>query len=330
MKKLLLTSFIGAFFALTIRAEVTIKIDADRHGLEITRDESGQSHIRANGFHLTTEAGAPELPYIEKTYYLPFNAVNANLIIKEGNRITVSKDFTPFPSQGLIKTGAIGEETSFIPLSKEYETGIYPKDAATIVCEDIIMEQNLVTVAFYPYVYDADQKTLYQRNLDVTITYETDDEKEGIKVLPSFNRREAARELVMSLVENPQDVRMFEDNKETSARKIQPLRTGGDGTSNPDYIIITCDSLVEAFQPLAEWKNRKGIPTIIETTEYIDTHYEGIDLCEKIRNYTKKQEDIRGIGMYFLLGGDASIIPSREYNGYEFREVTDIYYINRA
>lgn len=41
----------------------------------------------------------------------------------------------------------------------------------------------------------------------------------------------------------------------------------------------------------------------------------------------EKQEQW-GTGLYFLLGGDYSILPSREYRGSEFTEVSDTYFVN--
>ncbi|MBO4443520.1 MAG: hypothetical protein J5814_01960 [Bacteroidaceae bacterium] len=329
MRKILFAFLTCLIPVLSVKSEITVRVDAETRGTEMTKDVQGYCHLYAEGMRLVTEAGAPEIPYMLKTFYVPYNAVNVKLVINEGERIPIYRDYTPFPSQGLVKVGSDDETADFIPLAKEYQSGIYPKVAAEIVSEEIIMKQNLVNVALYPFLYDAEAHILYRRTLDVSITYQTDARKETMKPIPSENRRNAALSLVRSMVENPEDVEMPTANH-TGQRRIQPLQTGGDGTYVPDYIIITSPDLVGTFQPLAEWKTRTGIPTIIETTEYIDEHYEGVDLCERIRNYLEEKEEQWGVALYILLGGDASIIPSREYNGHEFREVTDAYYVNRS
>lgn len=329
MRKILFAFLTCLIPVLSVKSEITVRVDAETRGTEMTKDVQGYCHLYAEGMRLVTEAGAPEIPYMLKTFYVPYNAVNVKLVINEGERIPIYRDYIPFPSQGLVKVGSDDETADFIPLAKEYQSGIYPKVAAKIVSEEIIMKQNLVNVALYPFLYDAEAHILYRRTLDVSITYQTDARKETMKPIPSENRRNAALSLVRSMVENPEDVEMPTANH-TGQRRIQPLQTGGDGTYVPDYIIITSPDLVTTFQPLAEWKTRTGIPTIIETTEYIDEHYEGVDLCERIRNYLEEKEEQWGVALYILLGGDASIIPSREYNGHEFREVTDAYYVNRS
>ncbi|MHA2287449.1 MAG: C25 family cysteine peptidase [Promethearchaeota archaeon] len=78
-------------------------------------------------------------------------------------------------------------------------------------------------------------------------------------------------------------------------------------------IIINDSSYLSAVSPLAEWKNEKGVKTIV-LSNYSD--YEGRDKAEQIRNMIKsyyEKENIRWV----LLAGDAedTLIPIREvYN----------------
>ncbi|MFX1325491.1 MAG: C25 family cysteine peptidase, partial [Promethearchaeota archaeon] len=96
---------------------------------------------------------------------------------------------------------------------------------------------------------------------------------------------------------------------------------------------------IDALKPLRDWKNEKGVKTIILSNF---SAYEGIDDQEKIRNMIKsyyEEENIRWV----LLAGDAenSLIPIREvYNpdvlrwgggrsetvGGEYYKPTDFYY----
>jgi len=75
------------------------------------------------------------------------------------------------------------------------------------------------------------------------------------------------------------------------------------------YIIITSNTLAPYFQPLVEWKRRKGILAGIYTTSYIYSSFGGRDNAEKIRNFIKTMAD-SGV-IYVLLGGDTDIIPAR-------------------
>ncbi|MFX1480498.1 MAG: C25 family cysteine peptidase, partial [Promethearchaeota archaeon] len=107
-----------------------------------------------------------------------------------------------------------------------------------------------------------------------------------------------------------------------------------------EMLIITPDneSFINAVKPLEEWKNEKGVKTIILSNFSL---YNGRDKAEKIRNMIKdfyQQENIQWV----LLAGDATedLIPTRyvynpdtveyggsEYNGYdEYYKPTDYYY----
>jgi len=92
----------------------------------------------------------------------------------------------------------------------------------------------------------------------------------------------------------------------------------------PDYIIITSEQLRPTFKQLADWKTKKGIPTIIKTVEEIEPNYFGSDLQEKIRNYLKECYSKWGAGMFVLLGGDVNVIPGRIYDNYGVP--SDLYY----
>jgi hypothetical protein len=78
-------------------------------------------------------------------------------------------------------------------------------------------------------------------------------------------------------------------------------------------IIVNDSSYVNAASPLMEWKNEKGVKTIIA---YNYSDYEGRDKAEKIRNMIKDYYEKENI-TWVLLAGDAEeeLIPIREvYN----------------
>jgi hypothetical protein len=107
-----------------------------------------------------------------------------------------------------------------------------------------------------------------------------------------------------------------------------------------EMLIITPDnhSFIEAATPLIEWKNEKGVKTIILSNF---SSYEGRDKAEKIRNMIKSYYLTENI-QWVLLAGDATedLLPTRyvynpdtveysgsEYNGYnEYYKPTDFYY----
>jgi len=91
-----------------------------------------------------------------------------------------------------------------------------------------------------------------------------------------------------------------------------------DGTETPnrqgeiEYLIVTTQDMAPAFDVLAAWKTRKGVPVLVKTVEEIYNEYEGVDAAEQVRNYI--------IGLYaeqplkrLLLGGDTPSVPHREF-----------------
>ena len=107
-----------------------------------------------------------------------------------------------------------------------------------------------------------------------------------------------------------------------------------------EMLIITPDnqSFIDAVTPLTEWKNEKGVRTIILTNF---SSYEGRDTAEKIRNMIKSYYQTENI-QWVLLAGDTQddLIPIRyvynpdtieydgsEYNGFnDYYKPTDFYY----
>ena len=78
-------------------------------------------------------------------------------------------------------------------------------------------------------------------------------------------------------------------------------------------IIVNDSSFVDSVTPLMNWKNEKGVKTIIL---YNYTEYEGRDKAERIRNMIKEYHEKENI-QWVLLAGDAeeNLIPIREvYN----------------
>ena len=96
-----------------------------------------------------------------------------------------------------------------------------------------------------------------------------------------------------------------------------------------EYVIITSDNFESYFQPLADWKTKKGVPAVVRTVSWIDEQLPGRrDTAERIRFFI--QDAYASWGTTFvLLGGDTSIVPVRfawsaYYGGWDVS--TDLYY----
>ena len=81
--------------------------------------------------------------------------------------------------------------------------------------------------------------------------------------------------------------------------------------SDVEYVIVTPAALAPAFQALADWKTRRGVPAVVQTIESIlATTRQGADLQETIRNYLQDAYTHWSV-QWVLLGGDTPLIPAR-------------------
>ncbi|MDD5529186.1 MAG: C25 family cysteine peptidase [bacterium] len=82
-------------------------------------------------------------------------------------------------------------------------------------------------------------------------------------------------------------------------------------SSDPvDFIIITTDELKPAYETLKSWRIEKGINCDIKTVDWIAQNYPGADTPDRIRNFLKSAYTDWNT-RYVLLGGDPSIVPTR-------------------
>lgn len=104
---------------------------------------------------------------------------------------------------------------------------------------------------------------------------------------------------------------------------------------SPMVLLITDESLEQAWEPFATFKTRIGLPTKVTTVQAVDKKYEGVDIQEKIRacvlSYIDKHET-----KYIILGGDSGpkgsgLVPDRDtpHRQMGYRDIpTDLYYLS--
>ena len=150
--------------------------------------------------------------------------------------------------------------------------------------------------AVYPlqYVPLTGKLTLYTEMV-LRITYE---EAKVIETRISDSQKELFSKDVRTLVINPEDIENF----------APPLSV----SENPDldYVIITSSSFASNFQPLADWRTKKGFKTEVKTIEWIYSNYSGRDGQERIRNFIIDYFTNHGL-KYVLLAGDNLVVPGR-------------------
>ncbi|MFP4580352.1 MAG: C25 family cysteine peptidase [Candidatus Sumerlaeia bacterium] len=98
------------------------------------------------------------------------------------------------------------------------------------------------------------------------------------------------------------------------------------------YLLITNSTLIDEFQPLLDWKTKKGVPALAMDVADIYTNYAGADNQEKIKACIKYFAENHNT-VWVALAGDDNIIPDRDcygqVNGTQYTEKTiptDLYY----
>lgn len=311
--------------SLCARAQIRDTLIVQQNDIIIELDGQGYHHVKYGDNHVM-EAGAPELPIITKQYYIPNDAADIQLTATILNEQQLDGVYNVYPSQGLIPITQ--EKRPFVELSDTWSDSIYPPTVADILSDSRIFGYRIVTICYHPFAYNVGSGALITRNVGISLSYTVSSDGSS-ETLQSSYRKNKCKEYVKSLVENPDllDETTAEESVSTYTREV-PIRLFAEGRPIPDFIIITNEELKPAFRQLAEWKTRRGIYTVIETTEYIDSVCSGVDLCEKIRNYIQEKEDCWGEGLAILLGGGIDIIPARTFMGMYGYEVSDMYYID--
>ena len=299
-------------------------------------DKTEMASEKQNGFdkiswkteHTTQEIGKPELPVYRVSYVLPVDAVVTGVTFRNKNKQKLDGSYYLYPAQEPVPTDNSKDVKFSAPDSKIYESNTpYPNKLYDIESDRFLQGYHIVTLLIYPFEYIPKSRTLnYYTDLDYTIQYTLGGNTAEIKPLTqTVLRAEQCKNFVKSLVQNTDAVEVFGSNalsirdgkksiqKSSGTQKVKALSVVDEIV--PEYIIITCNSLKSTFQTLADWKTKKGVFTIIKTTEEIANTYSGIDLPEKIRKYIIDAYTKWGGGLYVLLGGDTNIVPARMVQG---------------
>jgi len=255
------------------------------------------------GVRYPTDPGKPLLPFWTLTLVIPQGMRVARVDVVSGPSADIPCPYPVLPVQPPVSTNQPTLPQFVPPDASVYGSSApWPAQLYEVGPVGIKSGFRLVTLNLYPLRYQPSQNNLVlARSLRVTVHYEPD--------LSAVPERLTERQLqffssgVRALVANPEDV-----NRYAPAERSTDFGTY-------DYVIITNSTLEPAFQRLVNWRTRKGYSTVVRTTTWINSNYTGRDLQEKIRNFIRDYYTNYGT-IWVLLGGDNSIVPSRQARTY--------------
>jgi hypothetical protein len=266
--------------------------------------QNGYDDIHLNEGDYITDVGKPMMPIKNIQIALPSDMKATNIYINDIKEQKLEGTYILYPAQPARPIGTTEYESWFVqPDTQTYKSSqTYPLISIELTGQSDLAGQSIANIAIYPIHYVPLQKKL---TLVTSITFTI--EGIGGYVCGDFlskhisdSGRNIYQQMVKNMVINPEDVAL------QSSLNPQPL---GVGPGDYDYVIITQDSWVDAFQPLQDWKTRKGIPANIVTTTWIYNSggYGGSNV-EKIRAFV--QDIYMNWGTTFvLLGGDVDVVP---------------------
>ena len=256
--------------------------------------------VRLKGCELTDRVGEPQLPVYIARIVLPCGS-----IVKEVRAKSLAYEDLPGkyhiypvqPPQVLCKDE---KDIVFIPPADSVYNSAnpYPSKLIEFAGTGHLGGYQIASFLVYPVQYiPKDRKLRLHTKIEFVVHFEQNKAAYPLQAKCRSNKGQKLYEdLIKPLVLNPDDV------KPPLYKSMPP--------NGYEYVIITSNEFVDAFEPLAHWNTKRGIPTVIRTTSWIYSNFDGIDEAERIRNFIKVAYQDSGL-VWVLLGGDVDIVPPR-------------------
>ncbi len=288
--------------------------------------KSGYDLITYQDYEISQKTGAPVLPFAIIQFDLPAGKEIAGITIISTKSEFLEGEYLISPAQ---PPQILSDKTKYKAVSPDTHiyasNDAYPKDIIEISKSGFLSGNPIGSLFVFPLQYFPLQKKIkFYSEVEITVQYKTSGK------FPRMPKQSGYSKQVKDILLN----KMVKDYNDAETEKF-PAEYQNALLSNEEhlYVIITSDDLVPHFQPLADWKLKKGLSATIVTTSHIYSNYTGIDNQEKIRNFIIDAYQHWGT-VWILLGGDTDIIPHRtafafdcEYGDYKENYIPcDLYY----
>jgi hypothetical protein len=261
--------------------------------------------IYLKGCDITDQVGEPQLPVKLLHVALPPGSKVEQVVVTKAESQILPDEYHIFPAQPPQILSKMDEPISFVqPKPKVYNLlEEYPGKLVEYTQTGFLGGYQLAGLLVYPVQYiPAQKKIKFYSHIEFKIYYTS-----GGKTPFPVKKRSKAVEAVYEKIIQKATLNPKHATPNLKAEKLLPsLLPSGDY----EYVIITDDTFVSTFQPLADWKTKKGVPAEIVTTDWIYANYPGYDQAEQVRNFIKDAYQNWGT-IWLLLGGDTNIVPDR-------------------
>ena len=271
--------------------------------------------VKLKGCQLKRHIGEPALPMKSISLVMPPTAKITDIRVLSSENITIEGEYTILPAQPPAPTSTLTypNETEFAAQKASvYSTSdMYPGEIFRYTGEGSLRGHKIVSITLFPVQYvPAEKRLIFYKDVTLCINYNLT--PDGATAIAIATEKSEFTSIAKKTVSNPDDVDRFAFTYPTKKKHFSPSQKGFYGVSSNDikYVIITNDAMKDAFQPLADWKTKKGVPAEIMTVSSIEANYSGIDTQERIRNFINDTRMNRSTE-WVLLGGDTDVVPCR-------------------
>jgi len=260
----------------------------------------GYDLVTLDGAHYTTTPADPMLPLLSIQLLLPPDTEPSDISCVYGGTVYIPGDYSILPAPRPTRFSSDAAANIPHPNAETYSSVLpYPRSVARLAGGGSTGGYRMASVAVTPLQYiPATGELLLHTNVEITVETVLAERTPAALALSSS----AGAALASSAI-NPEAASAY-------------MSMGSRDRGSAEYLIICPESMATAFEPLAEWKTRKGVPAEIITLEEIYTTplYNGRDEAEEIRKCIADR--YAGGVEWVLLGGDTDVLPARD--AYDF------------
>jgi len=286
------------------------------------------NHLHMPNAGYMTINGSPAVPIVKRYFEVSYGVSLSLNILYTDNQIldsgfNVVPAFEPYDEYpGAPEPTPARNETL-------YNTDFYyPTECASIDSEwatnpMVIRGHRILPVTFYPVQFNPVQgKLRVYSKIEVRIEY---DYPAHVDAVPSRLESPAFVTLCEGLIAN------YRYRPDFHADPYVPLWEPEQEDLGAEYLIITHDDFYDAVQPLAEWKERKGVRTrVVKTSEIAPA---ALLTANEIFDYIQTAYNTwNPAPSYLLLVGDSEYIPTHYHTTHKSsshggaKTPTDLYY----
>ncbi|OPX18603.1 hypothetical protein BXT86_00285 [candidate division WOR-3 bacterium 4484_100] len=261
-----------------------------------------------------TKVSEPMLPMLCVTFVIPTNVTVTGFTIEEKDSVQIDGNYQIFPSQPIWRSDG-SPRPNFVPPDTSIYNSLLPYPGKIVELSRVgyFAGIKLAKVFVFPIQYiPGERKLILFTHFRVNLQFEPASDQSLPVVRRTQQQHNRYINLAKKMVVNPNQVDLFANQPPIVPDSMFPQSSSGNPLPKGPgtLIIITADSLVDAFGPLAEWYRQRGIRTDFKTIESINEEFGTDDLQTKIRKFIRNAYINRGTE-YILLGGDTDVIPER-------------------